>query len=95
MTKAEIVEKVYEQVQGLSKREVAEAVDAIFDHMKNVIAQGQNIKISGFGNFVLRDKKQRMGRNPQTGTPIPISARRVLTFRPSQILRAILNPNRQ
>ena len=70
----------------------ADIIEAVFETMKDVLAQGQKIKISGFGNFVVRAKKQRVGRNPQTGQPIPISARRVLTFKPSQVLKNILNP---
>lgn len=94
MTKAEIVDSVYERVGGFSKKEAAEVVEAVFDTMKETLAAGEKIKISGFGNFVVRDKKQRVGRNPQTGAPIPISARRVLTFKPSQVLKGILNPHR-
>ncbi len=94
MTKAEIIDKVYEQVPGFSKKECSEAVEAVFDAMKDVLADGKKIKISGFGNFVVRAKKQRMGRNPQTGSPIPISARRVLTFKPSQVLKTVLNPHK-
>jgi integration host factor subunit alpha len=66
----------------------------VFDTMKDVLAVGEKIKISGFGNFVVRAKKERIGRNPQTGAPIPISSRRVLTFKPSQVLKTVLNPNR-
>ncbi|MFW6050205.1 MAG: integration host factor subunit alpha [Myxococcota bacterium] len=95
MTKAEIIDAVYEKVGGFSKKEAAEVVEAVFDTMKEVLADGQKIKISGFGNFVVRDKKQRIGRNPQTGEPIPISARRVLTFKPSQVLKGILNPHKE
>ena len=94
MTKAEIVDSVYERVGGFSKKEAAEVVEAVFDTMKEVLAKGEKIKISGFGNFVVRAKKQRVGRNPQTGAPIPISARRVLTFKPSQVLKGILNPHK-
>lgn len=94
MTKAEIVDSVYERVGGFSKKEAAEVVESVFDTMKEVLAEGEKIKISGFGNFVVRHKKQRVGRNPQTGAPIPISARRVLTFKPSQVLKGILNPHR-
>jgi integration host factor subunit alpha len=94
MTKAEIVDSVYERVGGFSKKEAAEVVEAVFDTMKEVLADGEKIKISGFGNFVVRDKKERVGRNPQTGAPIPISARRVLTFKPSQVLKGILNPHK-
>ena len=94
MTKAEIIESVYERVGGFSKKEAAEVVEAVFETMKEVLAEGEKIKISGFGNFVVRDKKERIGRNPQTGAPIPISARRVLTFKPSQVLKDVLNPHR-
>src|SRR5688572_31941051 len=94
MPKAEIIDGVYEKVGGFSKKEAAEIVEAVFDKMKEVLAKGEKIKISGFGNFVVRAKKQRIGRNPQTGAPIPISARRVLTFKPSQVLKGILNPHK-
>src|SRR5689334_8735368 len=94
MTKAEIVDSVYERVGGFSKKEAAEVVEAVFDTMKTVLSSGEKIKISGFGNFVVRGKKERVGRNPQTGAPIPISARRVLIFRPSQVLKGVLNPHR-
>lgn len=94
MTKAEIIDSVYERVGGFSKKEAAEVVEAVFEEMKDVLAAGEKIKISGFGNFVVRAKKQRVGRNPQTGEPIPISARRVLTFKPSQVLKATLNPHK-
>ena len=92
MTKADIIEAVYEKVGGFSKKEAAEIVEAVFDSMKDVLARGEKIKISGFGNFVLRDKRERQGRNPQTGTPIVIAERRVLSFKPSQILKHALNP---
>lgn len=94
MTKAEIIDCVYENVGGFSKKESAEIVEAVFDTMKEVLADGKKIKLSGFGNFVVRAKKERMGRNPQTGSPIPISARRVLTFKPSQVLKGVLNPHK-
>lgn len=94
MTKAEIIDAVYEKVGGFSKKEAAEIVEAVFDTMKDVLTEGDKIKISGFGNFVVREKKERVGRNPQTGAPIPISARRVLTFKPSQVLKGVLNPHR-
>ena len=95
MTKAEIIDAVYERVGGFSKKEAAEIVEAVFDTMKEVLADGEKIKISGFGNFVVRAKQERTGRNPQTGAPIPISARRVLTFKPSQVLKGVLNPEPQ
>jgi integration host factor subunit alpha len=90
MTKADIVDSLYEKV-GFSKKEAADLVELVFDTIKNTLANGQKIKISGFGNFVVREKRARVGRNPQTGQSIEISARRVLTFRPSQVLRAEVN----
>ncbi len=92
MTKAEIVQALYSKVGGFSKKESADIVDLVFDMMKETLGRGEKIKISGFGNFVLRDKRQRPGRNPQTGDPIQISERRVLTFKASQILKQALNP---
>jgi integration host factor subunit alpha len=94
MTKAEIIDCVYEKVGGFSKKESAEVVEAVFETMKDVLSHGDKVKISGFGNFVVREKKERIGRNPQTGEPIPISARRVLTFKPSQVLKNVLNPDK-
>ncbi len=90
MTKADIVERVYEKI-GFSKREASELVEMVFKEMKTILQRGEKIKISGFGNFVVRGKHERVGRNPQTGEQIKISARRVLTFRPSQVLKAMLN----
>jgi integration host factor subunit alpha len=92
MTKAEIVQALYSKVGGFSKKESADIVDLVFEMMKETLGRGEKIKISGFGNFVLRDKRQRPGRNPQTGDPIKISERRVLTFKASQILKQALNP---
>lgn len=90
MTKAEIIEQIYEKV-GFSKKESADIVEMVFDTMKDTLEKGEKIKISGFGNFVVRQKRPRIGRNPQTGEEIEISARRVLTFRPSQVLKSALN----
>ncbi len=90
MTKAEIIESVHTKVQ-FSKKEAAEVVELVFDTMKETLEKGEKIKISGFGNFIVRDKKARIGRNPQTGKEIEIAARRVLTFRPSQVLKSALN----
>jgi integration host factor subunit alpha len=78
-------------VGGFSRKESAELVDLVFEMMKETLGKGEKIKVSGFGNFVLRDKRQRPGRNPQTGQPIRISERRVLTFKASQILKQALN----
>lgn len=90
MTKADIVEKVYQKI-GFSKKEASELVELVFTSLKDVLTNGDKVKISGFGNFVVREKNERVGRNPQTGEQIKISARRVLTFRPSQVLKAMLN----
>lgn len=90
MTKADIVEKVYQKI-GFSKKEASELVELVFSSLKDVLTRGDKVKISGFGNFVVREKNERVGRNPQTGEQIKISARRVLTFRPSQVLKAMLN----
>ena len=91
MTKADIVDTVYEKVGGFSKREAADIVEAVFETVKATLEKGEKLKISGFGNFVVRDKKERVGRNPQTGKEITISARRVLTFKPSVLLNMALN----
>ena len=90
-TKAELIEQVYERVGGFSKKESAEIVEMVFDTLKATLERGEKIKISGFGNFVVRNKNSRIGRNPQTGEEITISARRVLTFKPSQVLKNSLN----
>ncbi len=90
MTKADIIEGVYEKV-GFSKKESAEIVELVFDTVKETLERGDKIKISGFGNFQVRHKNARVGRNPQTGEEIKISERRVLTFRPSQVLKSALN----
>ena len=90
MTKAEIVEQIYQKI-GFSKKESADIVELVFDTMKDTLSKGEKIKISGFGNFVVRQKRSRVGRNPQTGEAIEITARKVLTFRPSQVLKESLN----
>lgn len=90
VTKADIVEKVYEKI-GFSKKESSELVELVFNLMKDTLHNSEKIKISGFGNFIVRQKAERIGRNPQTGGQITISARKVLTFRPSQVLKAIVN----
>lgn len=87
LTKAEMAETLFEEL-GLNKREAKELVDLFFEEIRNALAAGQQIKLSGFGNFDLRDKNQRPGRNPKTGEEIPITARRVVTFRPGQKLKA-------
>lgn len=90
VTKADIVEKVYQKI-GFSKKEASELVEMVFDTLKNTLKEGDKVKISGFGKFEVRGKKERVGRNPQTGEQIKISARRVLNFSPSQVLKAVLN----
>ena len=87
LTKAEIAEALFDQL-GLNKREARELVDLFFEELRMALANGEQVKLSGFGNFDLRSKNQRPGRNPTTGEEIPISARRVVTFRPGQKLKA-------
>ncbi len=86
LTKAELAEALFEQL-GLNKREAKEFVDLFFEEIRGSLESGKPVKLSGFGNFELRDKNRRPGRNPKTGEEIPISARRVVTFRPGQKLR--------
>ena len=86
LTKAEMAERLFENV-GLNKREAKEFVDAFFEVVREALERGEQVKLSGFGNFDLRSKNQRPGRNPKTGEEIPISARRVVTFRPGQKLK--------
>ncbi len=90
LTKADLVDSIHEKI-GFSKKEAADIVELIFDTIKGALTDGDKIKISGFGNFVVREKRARTGRNPQTGQAIEISARRVLTFKPSQVLRTDVN----
>jgi integration host factor subunit alpha len=90
MTKADMVEKIYEKI-GFSKKESAELVETVFDIIKTTLEQGEKIKIAGFGNFVIKEKADRRGRNPQTGDEITISARKILTFKPSQVLKSAIN----
>ncbi len=87
LTKAQMAENLYEEL-GLNKREAKELVEVFFEEVRNALEQSREVKLSGFGNFILRDKNQRPGRNPKTGEEIPISARRVVTFRPGQKLKA-------
>jgi integration host factor subunit alpha len=87
MTKADLAERLFDEV-GLNKREAKEFVDVFFSAIRDALERGEQVKLSGFGNFELREKNQRPGRNPKTGEEIPISARRVVTFRPGQKLKA-------
>lgn len=87
LTKADFAERLYEEL-GLNKREAKEMVELFFEEIKGSLAQGEQVKLSGFGKFELRDKNSRPGRNPKTGEEIPITARRVVTFRSGQKLKA-------
>jgi integration host factor subunit alpha len=89
LTKAELAELLFEQV-GLNKREAKDMVETFFDEIRNALERGEAVKLSGFGNFQLRDKPQRPGRNPKTGEEIPITARRVVTFHASQKLKSMV-----
>ncbi|MDP8568747.1 integration host factor subunit alpha [Methylophilus aquaticus] len=86
LTKADLADLLFEQV-GLNKREAKDMVEAFFEEVRNALEQGDSVKLSGFGNFELRTKSERPGRNPKTGEEIPISARRVVTFHASQKLK--------
>ncbi len=86
LTRADLAESLHGKI-GLSRAESSRTVETILDLMSDALARGENVKISGFGTFVLRDKSERVGRNPKTGVEVPITPRRVLTFRPSQIMR--------
>jgi len=90
LTKAELAELLFEQV-GLNKREAKDMVETFFDEIRDALVSGQAVKLSGFGNFQLRDKPQRPGRNPKTGEEIPITARRVVTFHASQKLKVMVD----
>jgi integration host factor subunit alpha len=87
LTKADMAESLFNEL-GLNKREARELVEQFFEELRGALASGEQVKLSGFGNFDLRDKNQRPGRNPKTGKEIPITARRVVTFRPGQKLKA-------
>lgn len=90
LTRADLTEAVHREI-GLSRAESADLVETVLDHICTQLIAGENVKISSFGSFVLRDKAQRIGRNPKTGVEVPIEPRRVLTFRPSQLLRERIN----
>ncbi|HJQ16359.1 MAG TPA: integration host factor subunit alpha [Allosphingosinicella sp.] len=86
LTRADLADVVHSEI-GLSRAESAAIVERILHHMCNALSKGKNVKISGFGSFILRDKGERVGRNPKTGVEVPIAPRRVLTFRASQLMR--------
>ena len=90
MTKADIVEKMRGKT-GFPRKESVELVETVFDIIKDTLAAGENLKISGFGNFEVRQKAERSGRNPQTGEKLVISSRRILSFKPSQLLKGLVN----
>jgi len=86
LTRADLAETINRKM-GLSRAESLDLVESILDHMSGALAKGENVKVSGFGSFVLRDKNERIGRNPKTGIEVPITPRRVMTFRASQLLK--------
>ncbi len=90
LTKAELADMLFDSL-GLNKREAKDFVDAFYEELRKALEQGASVKLSGFGNFQLRDKPQRPGRNPKTGEEIPIAARRVVTFHPSQKLKQMVD----
>ena len=90
MTKADLVESAFEKA-GYSKKDVSDVVDSVFETIKDTLEKGDKVNISGFGNFNLRNKRARRGRNPQTGGEITIDKRTVMTFKPSQILKDYVN----
>lgn len=92
MRKLDLANAVREKVGGLSKKETAELIDVLLDTIRETLVSGEEVKIGGFGTFSVRQKRERKGRNPHTGGELLISARRVLSFRPSQLLRDQLNP---
>lgn len=92
MTKADIINRIYEKV-GFSKKDATDVVEAAFEIIKSELEKGEKVKISGFGNFIIHEKRPRKGRNPQTGDEITIVGRKVLTFKPSQTLKKGMNPD--
>jgi len=89
VTRADLADALYQRL-GLSRSESADIVDSVFDEMSDALVEGENVKLSGFGSFVLRDKKERIGRNPKTGVEVPITPRRVLVFKASHILKNLM-----
>ncbi len=94
LTRLELSDAVVREV-GLSKHESMQLVDDVLDHLSDALANGENVKISSFGTFAYREKKERVGRNPKTGIEAPIIARRVVTFKPSQIMKEKINKGNQ
>jgi integration host factor subunit alpha len=91
MTKADLVSSICDEVGGFTKKEAAVITDIVFDTMKDALSEGEHLKLSGFGTFSVKHKKPRIGRNPRSGEEMMISARRVLSFKPSQILKRAVN----
>jgi len=92
-TKASMIDEICEKI-GLPKKDSTDVVELLFETVKQTLASGSSLKISGFGSFLVKDKKSRKGRNPQTGSAMEISARRVVSFKASQVLRDSLNPDK-
>jgi len=92
VTRLQLGEAVYQEV-GLSRNESAELLEAVLDHISDALSNGETVKISSFGSFSIRQKGQRIGRNPKTGEEVPIHPRKVLVFRPSQVLKSRINEN--
>ena len=90
LTRAELTEAVYEEV-GLSRNESAELVEAVLGEMSNALVRGESVKISSFGSFTIRNKSERIGRNPKTGEEVPITSRRVIIFKPSHVFKNRIN----
>jgi integration host factor subunit alpha len=90
VTRADLTDAVYREI-GLSRTESQALVESVLDHMINSLVQGENVKLAGFGTFSLREKKERIGRNPKTGEEVPITPRRVLVFKPSQLMKDRVN----
>ncbi len=90
LTRADLTEAVFKAV-GLSRNELAQMVEDMLEEVCSALAEGQSVKLSSFGTFAVRHKSQRVGRNPKTGDEVPIAPRRVLVFRPSHVLKAVIN----
>lgn len=90
VTRADLTEAIYREI-GLSRTESAILVESVLDHIVNALVKGESVKLSGFGTFSVRDKRERMGRNPKTGREVPITKRRVLVFKPSNVLKDRVN----
>lgn len=90
VTRADLCEAVYQKI-GLSRTESSKLVEAVLDEICDAVARGENVKLSSFGSFVVRDKGERVGRNPKTGVEVPIEPRRVMVFKPSNVMKARIN----